>query len=96
MELFPNSTLSKYKIKLPQLLDVNMTKWENLKFSSYPAGIYLLKINNKNIRTRYKRCSKLTIKTPERRNWRHSGLFIANFEHILHHVIVFLSFTLKM
>ena len=31
----------------------------------YPAGIYLLKINNRNTRTRCKKCSKLTIKTPE-------------------------------
>ena len=34
---------------------------------SYPAGIYLLKVNNKNTRARCEICSKLTIKTPERR-----------------------------
>ena len=28
---------------------------------------YLLKVNNRNTRTRYEICSKLTIKTPERR-----------------------------
>ena len=27
-------------------------------------------------------CSKLTIKTPERRQRRRSGVFIVNFEHI--------------
>ena len=32
----------------------------------FPAGIYLLKVNNRNTRTRCKTCSKLTIKTPER------------------------------
>ena len=32
-----------------------------------PVGIYLLKVNNRNTRTRYETCSKLTIKTPERR-----------------------------
>ena len=32
-----------------------------------PAGIYLFKVNNRNTRTRCKICSKLTIKTPERR-----------------------------
>ena len=32
-----------------------------------PAGIDLLKVNNKNSGTRCKICSKLTIKTPERR-----------------------------
>ena len=30
-----------------------------------PAGVYLLKVNNKHTRTRYKICSKLTIKTTE-------------------------------
>ena len=32
-----------------------------------PAGIYLLKVNNRNTRTRCEICSKLIIKTPERR-----------------------------
>ena len=36
-------------------------------FDIIPAGIYLLKINNRNARTRCEICSKLTIKTPERR-----------------------------
>ena len=26
-------------------------------------------------------CSKLTIKIPERRHWRRSGIFIVNLEH---------------
>ena len=34
----------------------------------YPAGIYLFKVNNRNTRTRCVICSKLTIKTPERRH----------------------------
>ena len=34
---------------------------------AFPAGIYLLKVNNRNTRTRCEICSKLTIKTPERR-----------------------------
>ena len=34
-----------------------------------PAGIYLLKVNKRNTRTRCEICSKLTIKTPERRYW---------------------------
>ena len=32
-----------------------------------PAGNYKVKVNNRNTRTRCKICSKLTIKTPERR-----------------------------
>ena len=39
-------------------------------------------------------CSKLTIKTPERRHWRRSSVFIVNFEHISHLALVFLWFTL--
>ena len=32
-----------------------------------PAGNYMFKVNNRNTRTRCEICSKLTIKTPERR-----------------------------
>ena len=34
---------------------------------TFPAGNYLFKVNNKSTRTRCEICSKLTIKTPERR-----------------------------
>ena len=40
-------------------------------------------------------CSKLTIKIPERRHWRRSGIFIVNFEHISYLVLVFLLLTLS-
>ena len=49
----------------------------------YPAGIHLLKENNRKTRTRYEICSKLTIKTPERRYWGCSGVFIVNFENVI-------------
>ena len=45
--------------------------------------IYLFKYNNRNTRTRCEIYSKLTIKT-------------VNFEHISHHVLVFLLLTLNM
>ena len=35
---------------------------------SYPVGIYLLKVNNRNSRATCEICSKLAIKTPERRH----------------------------
>ena len=60
-----------------------------------PAGIYLLKVNNRNTRARCEICSKLTINTPERRQWRRSGVFIVNFEHISHLALVFLLLTLN-
>ena len=31
--------------------------------------------------------------TSERRHWRYSGVFIVNFEHISHHVLVFILLT---
>ena len=60
-----------------------------------PAGIYLFKVNNRNTRTGCEICSKLTINTPERRQWRRSGVFIVKFEHISHLVLVFLLLTLS-
>ena len=60
-----------------------------------PAGIYLLKVNKRNTRTRYEICSKLAIKIPERHHWRRSGIYIMNFEHISHLVRVFTLLTLS-
>ena len=64
-----------------------------------PAGICLLKVNNGNTRTMFEICSKLTIKTPEKyqlpRQWRLSGVFIVNFKHISHIVLVFPLLTLN-
>ena len=58
------------------------------------AGIYLLKVNNRNTRARCEISSKLTIKIPEQRQWRRSGFFTVNFEHISHLALVFLLLTL--
>ena len=68
---------------------------DSFDFDSNTAGIYLFKVNNRNTRTRCEICSKLTINTPERRHWRRSGVFIVNFEHISHLVLVFLLLTLS-
>ena len=43
------------------------------------AGNYMFEINNRNIRTRCEICSKLAIKTQERRR---TGVVIVNFGHI--------------
>ena len=61
----------------------------------YPAGNCMFKVNNRHTRTRSEICSKLTIKTPQRRQWRRSGVFIVNYEHISHLVLVFLLLTLS-
>ena len=60
-----------------------------------PVSIYLFKFNNRNTRPRCEICSKLTIKTPERRHWRRSGVFIVNFEYISHLALWFLFLTLS-
>ena len=55
-----------------------------------PANIYLLKVNNRNTRTRREVCSKLKIKTPD-----DVTVFIVNFEHVSHPFLVFLLLTLS-
>ena len=40
-------------------------------------------------------CLKLTIKTPEQRHWRCSGVFIVYFELILHDALGFILLTLS-
>ena len=60
-------------------------------FSFTPANKHLLKVKNRNIRKKCEYCSKLTIKT---RKWRHSGVFIVNFEYNSHHFLMFLYVTL--
>ena len=60
-----------------------------------PVGKYMFKVNNRNTRTRSEICSKLTMKTTERRHWRSSVVFNVNFEHISHIVPVFLLLTLS-
>ena len=36
---------------------------------THPAGKYMFKVNNRNTRTRCEICSKVTIKTTQRRRW---------------------------
>ena len=55
----------------------------------------MFQVNDKKTRTRCEICAKLTIKTPERHHWPRSGVFIVNFEHILHLFLVFLLLTLR-
>ena len=45
----------------------------------FPVGNYMFKVNNRDPWTRCEICSKLTIKTPEQRHWRRSGVFIVTF-----------------
>ena len=72
-----NSVFSGNTINLAQCLHYQQRchrMYEYLK--KFPAGIYELKVNNKNNRTRCKICSKLTIETLERQ-------YIVNSEHVI-------------
>ena len=53
--------------------------------------IYLLKVNDRNTRKKCEICLKLTTKTLEQCRWRHSGVFIVNFEHISRLFLVFID-----
>ena len=67
-------------------------------FQNWTVGFVrhtMFEVNNRITRTRCEMCSKLTTKTPERRQWRRFGVFIVNFEHISHLVLVFLLLTLS-
>ena len=55
------------------------------------AGNHMLKVNNRNTRARCEICSMLTIKTTERCQRYRSRIFIINFEHISHLVLLNLS-----
>ena len=59
-----------------------------------PTGIYLLKMNIKSTSTMYEICSKLTIKTPEWRQW-HSTVFIITVEQVSLIILLFLFFIFK-
>ena len=60
-----------------------------------PVGIYLFKFNNENTRIICEICSQLTIKTPDRRHWRRSDVFIVKFENISQLDLVFPWLTLN-
>ena len=57
----------------------------------YPAGIYLFKVINRNLRTTSEICSKLIINDAAS-----FCVFIVNFEHISHFVLLFILLTLNI
>ena len=69
-------------------------KFSIILFDTFPDGNYMIKVNE-NARTRCGISSKLTIKTPERRQWRPSGVFIVKLEHISYLVLMFLFLALS-
>ena len=63
--------------------------------TKFPANIYLFKFNSRDTRKSCEICSKLTIKTPEGRQWSRSGNITVNFKHISHLFLLFLLLTLN-
>ena len=87
-EFTPPGILSLVKITNP-ILGPSFTHSVDLEKYVFSAGIYFYKFKNRITRTMYEICTKWTIKTPERSQWRRSGVFIVDFEQILHIVLVF-------
>ena len=78
-------------------VSVGLTKRRYLLLSkANPVGNHMFKVNNRNTKARCEIFSKLTIKRPERRHWRRSDVFIVNFEHISHLVLVLLLIVLLL
>ena len=74
--------------------DIQIARFNQLESYSQPANACEI-YSKLTIKTSERRHSKSTIKTPERRQWRRSDVFIVNFEHISHLVLVFLVLTLS-
>ena len=90
LELYMKTTLqSYYLICHTHLLPILLLYW----LTKHLADMYLLRVNNRNTKTRCEICSKLTIKTPERCCWHRSSVFIVNFEDISHPILAFLFLT---
>ena len=62
--------------------DLHFLVWIIVNFELNAANMYSFKVNNKNTRKKGKIC-------------RRSGVFIVNFEHVLHLFLVFLLLTLN-
>ena len=75
MYVWPFYNIMHETVKEWQIDEIQLTH-----FKPIPTDIYMFKLNNKNNRTICEICLKLTIKTPERRHWRRSAVFIVNFE----------------
>ena len=86
MECFFNSLQIYYNETPLQLFSDELVEFFVTRFllnTLGPPDIYLLKVSNWNTRTICEICSKLAIKTPERRHWRHcSRVSIVDFKQV--------------
>ena len=82
--IFSCSLIASFQIHDGACIHYSIHMIEQLcKYSfSGPVCIYLLKGYNRNTGRRCEICSKLTIKTPQKRHWR-SSASIVTFEHVI-------------
>ena len=66
-----------------------------MKFAKSYLSPYLFKVNSGKTGTMREICSKLTMKTPERRQYRRFGVLIVNLKQISHMVLMFPLLTLN-
>ena len=90
-----HATIDKNYLKKPFLQEAQIIAPARQCSNYFPAGNYIFKVSYRNTRTRCEICSKLTIKTQERRQWHGFGVFDVNFEHILQLVLVFLLINIE-
>ena len=81
-----SSTLQCFFIPKFQFFLLNYALKYYWSLNQRPAGFYLRKVNCRNTRTRCEIASQ----------WRRSGVFIVNFEHISQLLLVFMLLTLNM
>ena len=65
-EILMDGWFGKFKQSFYQSTHGRLGMDEQKTMDAYPAGNYMLKVNNRHTRIRSEICSKLTIKTPER------------------------------
>ena len=81
-------TIFETNMKLYNMRFDKIKIWEGVashKVRLFPVAIYMFKVNNRNTRARCEICLNCCF-----------GVYIVNFEHILHLVLVFLLLTLNM
>ena len=72
-----------------------LATWKFAETWEFTMVICLFKVDKRNTNTRCEICSKLRTKTPEWRQWRSSGVFILNSEHISHLALMLLFLLCK-
>ena len=82
-----SSTLA-HKISICKFTQMK-SSWFKLSKKEIHSNILQGSVPDGNFRTILEICSKLTIKTAERRHWRHPGIFIVRFEQISRNDLVF-------